>query len=154
MKKVQKNAVEEYQCVGCSGDGFDVCFKSNFTGGIGCGSHVPGTFISGIGSIILGLPKGFHRLGIYEKLNLKIYEHFEDCKFDDDESPVYNIFNVPVWKYLNEKQHTLVRGLTPRLNEPFIHIFLEDCREKINCIEITKKQMTKENNINNNFNLN
>jgi hypothetical protein len=26
----------------------------------------------------------------------------------------------------------------PRRNEPFIHVFLENCIEKINCLEITQ----------------
>jgi hypothetical protein len=60
-----------------------------------------------------------------------IFEKFED-------GWGYNEFNYPAWKHLNENGHTIVRGLSPRINVPFIHIFLENCREKINCFEITE----------------
>jgi len=50
----------------------------------------------------------------------------------------YNTFNVPAWKYLKDG-HTFVRGMSPRVNLLFIHVFLEDCMDKIECLEITEK---------------
>ena len=51
----------------------------------------------------------------------------------------YDKFNMPVWKFKNADGNIIVRGLSPRTNSPFIHIFLYDCFDKINCLEITKK---------------
>ena len=78
------------------------------------------------------MPKGFTRLGgVDVKLRLHIFENY-------DKSWQYNMWNVPVWKYLNPQGHTLVRGLSPRNNFPFLHVFLEDCRDKIDCLELTQ----------------
>ena len=130
MKKTIKSAIEAYQCSGCVCGNDVKCFKPNMNGGIGCGGHNAGTLISGIGQIFLGLPKGFNRLGKDSTLKPHIYEKFSDSDW------TYDIFNVPTWKYLQDG-HTFVRGMMPRINSSFIHIFLEDCRDKINCIEIT-----------------
>lgn len=45
------------------------------------------------------------------------------------------------WKHLSKDGHTFVRGLMPRLNEPFLHIFLENCIDKIDCLEITQEDI-------------
>jgi len=130
MKDEFKNAIEEYQCPGCI-SGYDIeCFEHNTDGGIGCGRHMAGTGISSIGKIFLGMPKGFDRLGECTRLKPYIFETFESSEWK------YDMWNIPVWKYKNEQGHTLVRGIMPRRNEPFIHIFLEDCISKINCLEI------------------
>ena len=42
---------------------------------------------------------------------------------------------------LSEIQETLVRGFIPRRNEPFLHIFLENCLDKIDCLEITNEDI-------------
>lgn len=133
MKTKIKKAIEEYQCSGCV-SGCDIsCFKPNDNGGVGCGLHHAGTMIfPGIGNIYLGMPKGFNRLGEYTKMKPMVYETLESSEWE------YNKWNIPVWKYLNEKSHTIVRGICPRTNNPFIHIFLEDCMKDINCLEITQ----------------
>jgi hypothetical protein len=129
MKKIIKKAIEEYQCSGCMIGGDITCFKPT-ENGCGCGKHSAGTGIVSIGFIFLGMPKGFNRLGKFEDMILNIYETFDDH---------YDKFNVPVWKYLSKDGHTFVRGLRPRKNEPFINIFLENCMDKINCLEITEE---------------
>lgn len=130
METKIKLAIEEYQCIGCS-LGSDVsCFKP-YGAGLGCGNHNAGTFIPGIGSIFLGMPKGFNRLGEQSSLKPAIFETFND-------KGEYDMFNIPTWKHLTEEGHTLVRGLRPRKNESFLHIFLEDCMDKIDCLEITQ----------------
>lgn len=96
--------------------------------------HCPGTYSPQIGTILLGMPKGFSRLGPIDigkiARSIFIFETFE-------EGWGYNMFNVPVWKYMDKHGNTLVRGLSPRVNTPFIHIFLGNHMDKINCIEIT-----------------
>lgn len=127
MKTEFKKAIEEYQCVGCISGSDISCFSENEMGGIGCGKHRAGTLLSSIGAIFLGMPKGFNRLGESTRLNPVIYENFESSDWK------YNKFNIPVWKYLLNG-HTFVRGIMPRKNEPFIHIFLENCVDKIDCL--------------------
>ena len=130
MKENVKKAIEEYQCSGCITGCNVECFEPHSTG-CGCGKHYAGTMIlPGIGKIFLGMPKGFNRLGKDGDLKPCVFEKFED-------GWGYNKFNTSVWKYLNKDGHTIVRGLSPRINIPFIHIFLEDCLAKIECLEIT-----------------
>ena len=131
MEENVKKAIEEYQCSGCISGHNTECFEANENGGCGCGKHYAGTMVlPGIGKIFLGMPKGFNRLGKFVDAKPYIFEKFEN-------GWGYDKFNIPAWKYLNENGHTVVRGLSPRINVPFIHIFLEDYREKIECIEIT-----------------
>ena len=95
-----------------------------------CDKHVVGTTILGLGKIFLGMPKGFDRLGQCDNTKIYIFETLKD-------GWVYDKFNIPVWKYKDELGHIIVRGISPRINTPFIHVFLEDCLSKIDCIEIT-----------------
>jgi len=128
MKKNIKNAIEEYQCSGCM-NGSDIsCFKP-YTVGVGCGAHYAGTIVSGIGKIFLGLPKGFNRLGNFADMKPRMFETYSDNGYDQ--------FNIPVWKYLTKDGHTLVRAVSPRINVPWIDIYLENCIDKVQCIEIT-----------------
>lgn len=137
MDKGQK-AVENYQCTGClkGSSTKDGCYKKS--GDSSCLSHIPGTMILGLGKILLGYPKGFNRMGPVEKMNTQI---FQDEKEFSNTWGEYDKFNVPVWKYKSEEGHVIVRGLSPRTNSPFIHIFLYDRMDKINCLEITKQDL-------------
>lgn len=133
MEKNIKKAIENYQCAGCMVGGDTSCFHTDNIG-IGCGQHYSGTSIGGIGKIFLGLPKSFSRLGDSKDMRPKIFNKFS-------EYGNYDKWNVACWKYKNEEGHTLVRGLMPRRNEPFIHIFLEDCLDKVNCYELTEEDI-------------
>ncbi len=133
-----KEAVQEYQYPGCMGGPFRDCYVADICNGLGCNKHSPGTRGSGIGRFFLGMPKGFCRLGACEKTIITIFEKFEDLK---DNYWSYNKFNVPIWKYLDENSNTLVRGLCPRVNYPFIHIFLGNEIDNIDCLEITDKDI-------------
>lgn len=132
-----KNAIKEYQCSGCGiGGGNNLsCFQPNENGGVGCGKHSAVTYIQNIGCVLLGMSKGFNRLGAFEKMRPKIFETYENSNWE------YDIWNIPVWKYLSKDGHTFVRGLIPRRNEPFIHVFLENCMDKINCYEISEENI-------------
>lgn len=134
MEEKFKTAVENYQCSGCTlGSGIS-CFKASQYGDKGCGSQSSGTFVSGAGKVFLGMPRGFNRIGRDEATKIHIFDKFE-------EGFGYDIFNVPVWKHLDEYGNTLVRGFCPRSNYSWIHVFLENCIDKINCIEITPELM-------------
>jgi len=137
MKDVLKKAIEEYQCSGCFVGSDISCYKKSTLGGSGCGKHCAGTIIMPlIGTVLLGLPTGFNRLGNSKDLKPNIFEKWED-------GWGYNIFNVPVWKYLDKNGNTLVRGISPRLNAPFIHIFIGNHIEKIDCLEITNENLNE-----------
>lgn len=135
MEENIKSAIKEYQCSGCVCGSDTSCFEPNEMGGVGCGKHVAGTRASYIGSFFLGMPKGFNRLGGFENMKPNIYETFESSEWE------FNKWNVPVWKYLSKEGHTFVRGFMPRRCEPFIHVYLEDCRDKIDCLEITQEDV-------------
>lgn len=121
--------ISEYQCSGCI-RGFSKCYEMS-DNSISCENHHAGTFVNGIGKIYIGLPKGFNRIGSVNGMIIEIFENFYNH---------YDKFNIPVWKYKNENNHVLVRGLMPRINQPFLHIYLVDCLNKIECLEITKAE--------------
>lgn len=128
-------AIKDYQCSGCVNGPALTCYNpSGDEYGFACSRHCAGTIMGGIGTILLGLPRGFCRLGAYSKQRVSLFLKFEDgWKYDK--------WNIAAWKYLTKEGHTLVRGISPRLNVPFLHIFLEDCRDKLNCLEITEKDI-------------
>jgi len=138
-------AIKTYQCPGCTcGIGPDCATKCDT--GIGCGAHCPGTIVSGIGTIYLGMPKGFNRRGNAATMPLHIFESYESfliawkrVNISVSNTSGYNLWNIPVWKNLDEHGSTLIRELSPRVNSPFLHVILEDCRSKINCLEITSE---------------
>lgn len=123
------NAVEEYQCQGCVGGSDISCYVKGQD--LACSKHVGGTTIMPyVGRIFLGLPTGFNRIGPVENWNLNIFEKVED-------GWGFDALNVPVWKHIDEHGNTLVRGLCPRINRPFLHIFLGNHLSEIDCLEIT-----------------
>lgn len=137
-----KKAIERYQCSGCISGSDTSCFKENeIAGGVGCGKHLSGTTIIGIGKVFLGLPKGFNRLGRLGDMKPIIFNNFKE--FSESGWGSYEKFNRPVWKHLDEHGNTLVRGLMPRRNEPFLHIFLENCIDKIDCLEISQEDINE-----------
>lgn len=136
MKEEIKKAVENYQCPGCVWGSDISCYEYCSEKGVECQKHAAGTTISPIGRVFLGMPKGFNRLGVCDETEISIFEKFED-------SWGYDKFNVPVWKYLDDNGNTLVRGLCPRVNYPFIHIFIGNVLSKIDCMEITRQDIDK-----------
>ncbi len=135
-----EEAVENYQCTGCT-NGCDVsCYDKSTGRDISCSKHSVGTFVSGIGRVQLGLPSGFNRISKFGSNNkivdFYMYETYQDQQFDFG----FDVFNIPVWKYLHDGC-TLVRGISPRTNKLFIHCILEDCVDKIECLELTTEQI-------------
>jgi len=132
METKQKLMVETYQCPGCVVGGDISCFEPSET--LACGKHVPGTMgFPAIGRFFLGLPKGFCRF-TNNGTKLHIYKDLEN-------NWGYDKFNIPVWKHLDEHGNTLVRGMCPRLDFTWIHVFVGNKINDINCLEITKSDM-------------
>jgi hypothetical protein len=125
--------VEKYQCSGCVCGCDTSCYeKTDY--GVGCEKHVVGTTISGLGRIFLGMPVGFCRLGTLDSkmFPLGIFENLKDGYLDK--------FNIPVWKYYDGTV-TMMRGLSPRINLPFINIFIGNHLDEIDCLEITDEDI-------------
>lgn len=139
MKKEFEAAIKDYQCPGCISGPYPDCFEQQ-DGSIGCGKHRAGTMaLPGIGKLFLGLPKGFCRLGQQRDMQPYIFESLEQ----QHKQWEYDCFNIPVWKYKNEKGHILVRGYMPRVNTGFLHIILKGDIDEINCLEITEKDIAE-----------
>jgi hypothetical protein len=134
MDEIIKKAVEFYQCPGCVGGHNIECYQKGDNEA--CDKHVAGTIISNIGPVFLGMPTGFNRLGAYRQMKMCIFRELKD-------GWGYDQFNIPAWKYRDEHGNVLVRGICPRINYPWVHIFLTDCMAEINCIEITAKDISE-----------
>ena len=132
-----EEAVKEYQCPGCMKGSFEQCFNQK-SGSIGCSNHCPGTIMIPSGKLFLGMPKGFMRLGSVEGMPLDLYASF---KQKDNVYGTYDKWNVPTWKHLDEHGNTLVRGHSPRTNATFTHVILGDCRDKIDCFEVSAEMV-------------
>lgn len=144
MKKIIKEAIEEYQCPGCvSGCNIECFEKDDINKSASCGKHTAGTMVLGTGSFFLGMPTGFNRLGQrYEDSRASLAVAIFETREDGWQEPTgYKKWNIPVWKYKNEKGHTFVRGISPRNNRPFLHVYLEDCMDQIDCLEITQEDV-------------
>ena len=138
MDKRQIAMVEEYQCPGCVCGSDISCFEQDIDNenNMACSKHVVGTVISGnIGKIFLGMPKGFNRLGFAERTEISIFGEVEN-------GWGYDFLNLPVWKHLDKNGNTLVRGICPRINMPWIHIFAGNVLEKVDCFEITEDELS------------
>jgi len=126
------NTIQEYQCTGC----VKSCMPTAMTcgtgeQGIGCLIHQTGTSMSVDGKIMriaLGLPKGFNRVGDVKEAPVRIFNNIGDIGYDN--------LNMPVWK-MKIDGVIYVRGLAPRLNDPFIHIYLNGDINEIDCYELT-----------------
>jgi len=133
IDKIVKKMVEEYQCPGCVCGNDTSCYEKSDN--LACSKHVVGTVASGhVGKFFLGLPTGFCRLGFFEDMKIDIFKNISD-------GWGFDFLNVPVWKHLDKNGNTLVRGICPRINMPFIHIFIGNVLDEIDCFEITKTHL-------------
>ena len=128
--------ISKFLCPGCScgpEPGSCECFriKDEVDGDFTCSGHSAGTFMSGVGRIALGLPKGFCRYG-----GAVPPSHLEDKKSGSDqintklmyirlhlsgETTGYNHLNVPVWAMV-EDGYLFVRTFSPRVNRTCVDI--------------------------------
>lgn len=117
---LQLALVEEYQCPGCvcGHQPSSGCFEAAEDGTLSCEAHVAGTLVSGVGTINLGLPHGFNRLGFQDqkksKNTIRLYASKETM-------PVYNRFNVAVWAMVHQG-NLLVRCYLPRVNQTYVDV--------------------------------
>lgn len=127
-KQEKTDMVSKFLCPGCTcGNDPSSChwfrLKEEADGDFACSGHSAGTFVSGIGRVALGLPKGFCRYG-----GAVPPSHLEDDKSDrlnmklmhirlylSGETVGYNHLNVPVWAMV-EDGYLFVRAFSPRVN--------------------------------------
>jgi hypothetical protein len=132
---MNKNIIEQYQCCGCIHGCDTSCYEKDAADDVSCKRHSAGTIVTGIGLIFLGMPTGFNRLGYQNDLKICIYENINNG--------FGGKLNVFVWKYLDSCGNTLVRGFSPRINSPFLHIYIGDHISNIDCIEITDDDLNE-----------
>lgn len=130
-----KAAVKIYQCPGCIGEGYEVCYQKGRIG-VGCNRHNPGTISSRAGTIMLGLPHGFDKTGGLENFRPQIFLSVDDLIQEWS----YDKYDIPIWKYL-DRTTLLIRGFQPRLNRGFVHIILSGDFSQIKCIELTNNDL-------------
>lgn len=141
MKDLSKKvieAIERYQVPGCVNDYSEDNIVQDGVG-VEWSEHVAGTSVTsprGLERIYLGMPNGFFRLGKAET-PINIFSTWEQ----KEEKWKYDFLNVPCWKYLDKHGNTIVRGLSPRINAPFLHVILGNHIEKIDCHEITEDNL-------------
>jgi hypothetical protein len=125
MPEIRKRMIEQFQCPGCvcGTNTSSGCYKPDPTG-FRCIEHVAGTIVSGIGTINLGLPRGFNRVtknpGRENRSNIRLYENLQD-------HPGYNFLNIPVWAMETTEKGMnilIVRCYMPRINHDFVDIIL------------------------------
>lgn len=129
-------AIKNLQCSGCVNSG-EECYSQKSNINISCHKHLAGTTVLGQGKILLGFPKGFNILGQFNNIEINVYNSFEDMNREWG----FDLFNVPVWKFLDENNNTFIRGICPRITKPFIHVVLENCLDKIECLNITVEDL-------------
>ncbi len=129
----------KHLCPGCAGGKSGGCFKCKTGLDEGCSEYHPGTIILPVGTVILSAPIGFCRVGKMDHTSICLYRNLEDA----NEDWAYDMFNVPVWKHQSDDGVIYVRGMIPRKNQTFLHIIESGDLSKINCLEITKEQISK-----------
>ena len=145
QKVTARSATMLFQCGFCTYNdclGTEDCFEPSKIG-VGCDKC---TFARVHSSrleddIRTGLPAGFNQMGSVGIYDDHIYIFPSWSTLMTDFHTEYNRRNVPVWKYLTKDGCTIVRGLQPRNNKPFTHVFLEDVMDKVKCITITEEEV-------------
>lgn len=115
--------IEEFQCPGCV-CGSDIkcgAFELGRTNGVCCKGHVPGTMIVGVGSILLGMPRGFNRVGDWRGEGGFTKGDTRIRLFTKGNMPEWNDLNVPVWAMV-EEGYLYVRTYLPRVNRTFVDV--------------------------------
>lgn len=110
--------IENFQCPGCVCGSNTKCgnFKviNGSFDGLRCDGHVAGTRMSMIGSIYLGLPKGFNRVG-------KSHDSCEIWLYENKQFEYYNFCTLPIWA-MEQDGYLFVRCYMPRVNMAVVQV--------------------------------
>lgn len=131
-----REMIEKFVCPGCVCGSDTRCTRRPYitavdgknvdenTGGLVCEAHVLGTYITDIGHVALGLPKGFNRAGVSGN------RRYPDRQANNTMlircwihryNPGWDKFNVAVWA-LEKDGFLFVRTYQPRINFTVIDI--------------------------------
>ena len=115
---MKNDMVKDFQCPGCVAGSDTDCgsflLKESEFGGFRCEGHVAGTRISMIGSIYLGLPKGFSRVG-------KDHSCCSIFLYEKEQFEYYNFCTLPVWA-MEKDGYLFVRCYMPRVNMAVVQV--------------------------------
>lgn len=119
---MQKAAIREYQCPGCSyGCDPETCTEYQLCEdgeGFQCAKHYPSTIMYPGGKICLGLPTGFNHIN--EAPGQSHYPYYIRIH---TKLPTWNKLNLPVWAM--EKDGALfVRTYSPRVGREHVDVIL------------------------------
>jgi hypothetical protein len=146
LTDTETKMIEEFQCSGCVSGSDVACgrfklWRDDEKISFSCRSHVPGTFLTNIGCLLLGMPKGFNRIGDwynYNDPNLLMKQMAEKDRKEPPtggydmscshirlhakgNKPKWNKFNVAVWAMVHEG-YLFVRTFSPRINRTYIDV--------------------------------
>jgi hypothetical protein len=119
MNDIQKYMITEFQCAGCVNGSSpdDGCFIKEEVS-LSCDNHIArNNVLPIIGTINLGLPIGFNRLGPIDtskqKNNIRLYDSMPKDHWDK--------FNIPVWA-MEKDGYLFVRTYLPRTNVTWVDV--------------------------------
>ena len=132
MTNEEKKMIEDFQCPGCV-HGCDItCERFKFDKGewgFHCCNHTPGTvIIPVVGTVYLGLPKGFNRVNPIDRQSTKIRLHTNAKGFKPDK------FNIAVWA-IEKDGYSFVRIYCPRIDMSWINIHKATLKQ-LNCEQL------------------
>jgi len=147
----QLKIISYAQCPGCVGgyNAFDCTslqFVEHTDAGrtfFRCDKHVPGTYHTTMGKLLLGLPRGFCRLGFHWDAFLHTENRTQEAGFirlwEKDQAPEFNKFNVPVWA-LEHEGYLFIRTYMPRVNWTIVDVIEDGKRQEIcpNSIDVSQ----------------
>jgi hypothetical protein len=108
---IEKEMVKEFQCPGCVNGPYEECYERRKEGtSFRCAKHCPGTIMSGVRTIVLGLPIGFNRGGFK---CIRLYAEMPPS--------IWNYLNVPVWA-MEHEGCLFVKTYSPRINSIYIDV--------------------------------
>jgi hypothetical protein len=132
--------IEQFQCPGC------VCGSDTSCGEFelnpmtdSCINHVPGTMVIPGGLIMLGLPKGFNKIGPINPLKQRTPIRFH-AKGDD--IGFWDKWNIPVWGMIKDG-FLFIRTYCPRINTGYVDVFQtsESTTLPKGCLDISNWEM-------------
>ena len=128
----KEKMIGEFQCPGCvcGSSPKDECFKPHEVDPrypfFRCNKHISGTNMMGVGSLYLGMPKGFNRVGMRSEA---AYRHTQEDEgahtniriWAKGTNPGWDNCNVAVWA-MEKDGFLFVRTYMPRTNRSEIDI--------------------------------
>jgi hypothetical protein len=132
-KENQLKMISDTQCPGC-GYGYDArdCKWFQFVEPTDagrtffrCDKHAPATYHTVMGKLLIGLPRGFCRLGPQWDALLHTENRTQEAGFirlwEEDQAPEFDKFNIPVWA-LEHKGYLFIRTFMPRVNWTLVDV--------------------------------